>query len=956
MQIMKQFVRNTATGLVFAMLFTGITYAQDLKSKLPQDPDVVTGKFANGLTYYIRNNHKPAGKVELRLVVKAGSILENNSQQGLAHFMEHMNFNGTKNFPKNELVSFLQTIGVRFGADLNAYTSFDETVYMLPIPTDKPDNLEKGFQIIEDWAHNALLTNQDIDDERGVVLEESRLGQGAQNRMLKKFFPKLAAGSKYADRLPIGKDEILKTFKYDTIRSFYHDWYRPDLQAVVVVGDIDIETAKKMISKHFEGLTNPAKERNRNYLDVTPRKKSEAMVLTDKEETNTVVAIIFPYFKKHDEAIIGDYRDDLIRELALKMINQRFTDLSQSATPPFVQGGADFEGLIHGYEAFQLEALFTNDGGPAKAINALTAELLKVKKFGFTESELERTKQDVLSEIEKMHLEKNTTNSSNYVEEYKSNFLNNEPFPGIDNEYKYNTELMPGIKVAEVNEMLKKWISNQNTFSLIMAPDKKDVKLPTDKELLKMTEDGFKQEVKKDEEKVLPTTLMTKKPTAGKVISQKKEDGIDATTYTLSNGIEVTIKSTDFKSDEILFKGIKKGGTNNYGLADRDNVYFLGSLGGMVPGIIDAMGLGAFNPNDLEKVMSGKKANVDPSMDDKSDILEGSSTIKDFESLLQMTYLYIMEPRKDAELFKAYQDKMKSMMQFAISNPRAAFSDTTVKTLYSNNPLARMVLPRPSDFENINLDRALRIYKDEFGCADGYHFYIVGNIKPETAVPLIETYLGSIPQADKTPNYKDNGVRPVGGNKVLKVTKGKEKQSLILGFYTGETTYSEDLELKTKALAEVLNIKVIEVLREKMGGIYTGGFSGNVSKEPYQRYSVQIQLPCGPENVDKLITAANEQIQLIKDNGPDAKDLDKVKSQWHEKYVTDVKENKYWEASLTNILFWGREKDRVLNYQSYVDKLTPADIQATAKLIFNGTNSFYSILYPEPSKDGGDKH
>ncbi len=931
--------RGTLFCAALLLALQGIATAQDLNAKLPTDPDVVTGVLPNGLTYYIRSNHKPEKKVELRMVVKAGSILENEDQRGLAHFMEHMNFNGTKNFQKNDLVSYLQSIGVQFGADLNAYTAFDQTVYILPIPTDKPGNLEKGFQIIEDWAHNALLTDKDIDEERGVVLEESRLGKGADDRMMKKYFPKLAEGTLYADRLPIGKDDILKTFKYNTIRSYYKDWYRPDLQAVVVVGDIDVATAKKMIMEHFAGLKNPAGERERKYVEVTPRKAPDAMVVTDKEATNSALMITFPYKKKHEELTLGNYRHDIVKELVDQMINRRLSELTQSATPPFLYAQVGEDGLVHGYDAFTSFALFGKDG-PEKALNALTGELLKAQKFGFTEDELERAKKQIASGMEKAYNERNTTESSNYVEEYIRAFLDKEAFPGIANENKYYQELLPGIKLDDVNEQAKKVMDNPNTFSLITAPEKSDVKLPTDKELLAMTEKGFKQDIQQSVEKKVATSLMDTKPTPGKVVSTKKEEGLDATTYTLSNGIQVTIKSTDFKSDEILLKGIRQGGSNSYGVADKDNVHF-------ATDVVDAMGLGNFSPSDFEKVMAGKKVELTESIGEIDDELKGNSTVKDFETLMQVTYMQITQPRKDEALFNAFKDKQKTMLAFMSSNPQAAFFDTTIKVLYKNNPLARMVIPKQSDFDNINLDRAIQIYNDEIGTPDGYHFYIVGNINAETAIPMIETYLGSIPAKGKTAAYKDNGVRAVKGIKEMKVRKGKEQQSFILAIYSGEIPYSEDLSLKTQALAEVLNIKVIEDLREKMGKIYGGGFHGALTKEPYERYSMQLQLPCGPQSVDTLLAAAAIEIKMLKEKGPDAKDLDKVKSQWREKHLTDLKENKYWQDKLESTLFWGRDKDRVLKYQQYVDKLTPDEIKATARQLFDGKNQFTSILYPE---------
>ncbi len=938
MHLFHQILRRVLVIVLIAVL-PGIINAQDIKSKLPNDPDVVTGKLANGLTYYIRTNHKPEKKVELRLVVKAGSILENDDQLGLAHFMEHMNFNGTKNFPKNELVSYLQSIGVRFGADLNAYTSFDQTVYMLPVPTDKPGNLEKGFQIIEDWAHNALLTDQDIDEERGVVLEESRLGKGANDRMMKKYFPKLAEGSLYAQRLPIGKDDIIKNSKYEKTRNFYHDWYRPDLQAVVVVGDIDAAKAKKMIEQHFGAIKNPANERVRKYVDVFPRKAPDAMVVTDKEATNSVLQIVFPYTKKHDEVTLGDYRSNLVKQMAVAIINRRLTDLSQSGNPPFPFAGVGFDDMIHGYEALQVYALFSNDG-LEKAMNAVTGELLRAKKFGFTEQDMELAKKNMMSGIEQQFNERNTTDSKDRVDEYIRAFLDKEPFPGIENEYSYIKSMLPTIKAEEVNKLVKEWLANTNTFSLITAPDKPNVKLPSDKELLGMTRKAFEQNLEKAEEKAVATSIMDAKPSPGKVVSQLKEEGMDATTYTLSNGAIVTVKHTDFKSDEILLTAVRKGGSNGYGLADRNNVHFAAD-------VVDAMGLGRFSPSDFEKVMAGKKVELTEKINEITDELSGSSTVKDFEALMQVTYLQITQPRRDADLFKAFKEKQKTMIGFMSGNPQAAFVDTAIKTLFNNNPLARMVIPKPSDFDNINLDRLIQIYNDEIGTIDGYHFFIVGNVDQATVVPLIETYLGSIPEKGTAGVIKDNGVRPVKGIKELKFHKGKEPKSLIMAIYSGEIGYSEDLSLKAQALTEILNIKVIEDLREKLGKIYGGGFRGSVSKEPYERYSIQLQLPCGPESVDTLLAASNIEIKELIAKGPEAKDLDKVKSQWREKYRTDVKENKYWNEKLQSALFWGRDKDHILQYEKYIDKLTPADIQETAKKLFDGKNQFTSVLYPE---------
>lgn len=927
--------------LVLLVSLGTVSLAQDVTNTLPIDPNVTIGKFDNGLTYYIRTNKKPEKKVELRLVVNAGSILEDADQQGLAHFMEHMNFNGSKNFPKNELVSYLQSIGVEFGADLNAYTSFDETVYILPIPTDKEGNLDKGFQIIEDWAHNALLTDKDIDDERAVVLEESRLGKGAEMRMLQKYLPEMMSGSLYAERLPIGKDDILKNFKYETIRRFYQDWYRPNLMAVAIVGDIDKATAMKYLEKHFKPMKNPKNPRPRFDAPVEARKVAKAMILTDKEATNYGLQIIFPTVRKDKEVTLGDYRKFMVRNMMSDIINRRLGDLARSSNPPFpyayayVGGWArDYENLI-GFTAFGEE-------GPEKALMALTAEMKKAKEFGFNEGELELSRKNMMSGIEKSYNERNTTESGRLIGEYVRNFLENEPIPGLENEYAYHKKFLPGITKEELHAEIKELMSNMNYFVLITGPENGNTKLPDEAGLLAMTKRGFDQTVKQTEEAKIATSILEKKPTPGKVENVTKVEGIDATTYTLSNGVKVTVKPTKFKSDEIIVRGIKKGGTNNYGAGDVFNVKYATQ-------VVAAMGYGKFAPTDLEKVLAGKTLGVNTGIGELSNSISANSTVKDLEDMFQLMYLKLTTPRSDKDLFEAYKKKNVMQLQFMSADPTFAFIDTLFNTLYANNPLAPSPLPKQSHFDALNMNRIMEIYKSEFSGADGYQFFITGNVDPKTLVPLMETYLASIPKTGKEPSFKDNGVRPIVGSKTFKYYKGTEPKSMILSVIHGEGKYSEDFALKAEALGEILNIRVIEELREKLGGIYGGGYNASVDKEPYENYSLSLQLPCGPENVDKLLAAADEVVNDIKKNGPKAEDLEKVKSQWREKYRENQEKNGWWATAMQDVLFWGKNKDNKLKYEDWINKLTVKDVQEAAKTVFSGSN-FTAILYPEAEK------
>ncbi|HYD20392.1 MAG TPA: insulinase family protein, partial [Flavipsychrobacter sp.] len=816
-----------------------------------------------------------------------------------------------------------------------------ETVYILPIPTDKEGNLDKGFQIIEDWAHNALLTDKDIDDERGVVLEESRLGKGAEMRMLQKYLPEMMAGSRYAERLPIGKDDILKNFKYDVVRRFYRDWYRPNLMAVAIVGDIDKATAMKYLEKHFKPMKNPPNARERFDVPIETRKVAKAMVLTDKEATNYQLQIIFPSQKKEKETTLADYRSLIVRGLMTEIINQRLGDLARSSDPPFPYAYAYAGGWARGYESLIGFTMFGEEG-PEKAMMALTGELKRAKEFGFNESELELAKKNMLSNIEKQYNERNTTESNRLIGEYIRNYLEGEPIPGIENEYNYYKTMMPGITVAEVNKEIQGLMSDMNYFSLITGPDKAKDKLPSEAELLALTNKGFAQKMDAKEETIVASSLLEKKPTPGKVENISKVDGFDATTYTLSNGIKVTVKPTTFKSDEIIVRGLKKGGSNNFGVADVNNVRYATDA-------IDAMGYGKFTPSDMEKVLAGKAISADVSISEITNRVTGSSTVKDLEDMFQLMYLKMTNPRTDEELFDAYKKKQVMQLQFLAANPQYAFIDTVYTSIYNNNPLAPSPIPKPEHFEGLSMDRVLEIYKNQFATADGYEFYIVGNVDPKTLVPLLETYIASLPKANKAPSYKDNGVRPVIGSKTMKYYKGSDPKSMIIGVIHGDAKYSEDFSLQVQALAEILNIRVIEELREKLSGIYGGGYNASVEKEPYENYSISLYLPCGPENVDKLLAAADEVVTDIKKNGPKPEDLDKVKSQWHEKHRESLEKNGWWAGSMESVMFWGREKDHKLKYDEWIDKLTVKDIQKVANQVFSA-NNYTAILYPEAEK------
>lgn len=932
-------ILSGAVMLACALMAQADTVDYQPGDQLPVSPQVRIGKLANGLTYYIQKNGKPEQKVELRLVVKAGSILEDDDQRGLAHFTEHMAFNGSTHFKRNELISYLESIGVKFGADLNAYTSFDETVYMLPIPTDKKDNLETGFNVLEDWAHGLSFNDADIDSERAIIMEELRRGKGAEDRINKVLMPKLLNGSRYAERLPIGKEDVILHFQHDAIRRFYRDWYRPDLMAVIVVGDVDPAQAEKMVEAHFEGLKNPAHERPRDYAVIPERTQSEGVVVTDKEAGANVAYIRYPIMPHTDANTFGQYRHDLIESLYSAMLSQRMAELTQQANPPFIQGGSSMGQVVHGYRSFSAGAV-VGKGGAEPALTALVQEDERARQFGFTAPELERAKKTLLRTYERYYNERDKSESADYVGEFQRSFLDQEPIPGIENEYKYVNQMVPGITLDEVNAAVKLAIpADEKKLVVYTGNDHADTPVPQAAALLADVEAAEKATVQAHAEKVYATTLMAHPPKPGRIVKQGKDAALGLTELTFGNGVKVVLKPTDFKNDQVMLSGSRFGGQSLYGQDDMYNARYASAIAGQ-------MGVGTYTPTDLQKVLAGKTAGVSTNVSMLSEGVGGGSGSADIETMLQLAYLEFTQPRKDPALYASFIAKQREMARNALSRPEAVFSDEYSATLYNNNPRAARVA-RPEDFDHVQLDRAFEIYRSRMSSAKGYTFFIVGSFDVEKIKPLLARYLGSLPTGAIPVAYKDLGVRPVRGVVKKDVLKGTEAKSTVSLTFSGDATYNDAERLRLQFLVDVLNIKLVESLREQKGLIYSGGASGSVSKLPYQNYMVGITLPCAPENVDKVIAATFAEIQKLKDNGAEPADLAKVKANWMENHLKVVRENGYWLGQLQSAQINGTDPHAVLTAAKRVEALTPDDLKAAAQRYFSTDNYVQMVLLPE---------
>ncbi len=931
--------RSIAAAFLLFSCALGAQAQLRLDDPLPVSPRVKVGKLPNGLTYYLRQNAKPANKVELRLVVKAGSILEDDDQQGMAHFVEHMAFNGTANFKKHELVSYLESIGVRFGADLNAYTSFDETVYILPIPSTKPANVTQGFRVLRDWAEGVTMNGRDIDQERPVVLEELRLGKGARDRMDKVLLPKIFNGSRYAQRLPIGQEAIIKHGTHAALRRFYKDWYRPDLMAVVVVGDIDTAQAERLVKLHFAGLRNPAKPRPRFEAEISPRGATEAVVITDKEANGNSLLIRYPVRPTKESATIGGYRDDLVQSLFTAMLGERLQELTQLANPPFMSASSAIGRLTARYEAYSASAAL-GKGGAAPAIEALVQENARASKFGFSVAELDRVKKNALHRFERAYKERETTDSANLVGEFIRNFLHQESIPGLENEVAYARELIPGITLEEINRYARETIPlDASKLVVYMGAANGGAPTPTSEQLLASFSAAEKVALKPRDDVKFANSLMAKPPTAGGIVGETEDKRLGLTTLTLSNGVKVILKPTDFRNDQVMISANRFGGESLFGEADILNARYAST-------IVAAMGVGEHSPLALSGILAGQSATAGAALNNYTDSVRGVSGGGDIETMLQLLHLKFTAVRRDPVLFESMMGKQIESARNALVQPDAVFEDTLAATLYNNHPRVPRV-PRPEDFAKIDLDRAVAIYRERFSSARDMTFVMVGSFDIAKVRPLIATYLASLPTPPIQAGFRDMGIEPVRGVVKKEVRVGTEAKSAVSINFTGEAEYSEQEQMRLSAMLEVMNIRIVEVLRERMALIYGGGMSGAIGKVPKPHYRIAVNLPTAPDKVDKVIAATFAEIERMKTQGPGTADLNKVKENWLQNHRKSLRENGYWIGRLQASLLYGTDPATVLAYEAQVKAITPEDLKQAARRYFNMQNYVQLVLYPE---------
>lgn len=909
---------------------TGLRAQQTGSNQIPLDPAVRKGVLPNGLTYYIRHNAWPEKRADFYIAQKVGSMQEEDNQRGLAHFLEHMCFNGTKHFPGDALKQYLERIGVKFGENLNAYTSFDETVYNINnVNVETAGALDSCLLILHDWSHDLLLEDKEIDKERGVINEEWRMRRSAMMRMQERAFAKLYVGSKYADRMPIGTMDIVMHFPYEDLRSYYRRWYRPDLQGLVIVGDFDVDQMEQKIKQMFADIQPAAADASvREYFPVAPNQAPLVAVEKDKEQTASVAMMFFkvpavPEEQKHKNAyLLTRY----LQSAFSGMLNSRLQELAQKPDAPFAMTMVDFGDYLVSKTCDAMEGvLIMKDGRSLEALSTLYREVLRAKRGGFTVSEYERFKQEYLSKIDAAYDGRDKVQNTDYVSEYVSNFLDSEPAPGIEWEKNFAHMLVPQVPLEAVNKLAAS-LPEDNRAIAFFLPEKEGAEYPTEQQVLDALAAVDAEQIDAYAEEVNNDPLV---PELNSTVTVKKvaNDVYGARLITLSNGIKVHVLHTDYSPNNIDMRAISWGGSSLY----PNSEYNLVDNAGMV----QVGGWGQFSAIDLQKKLSGKQASVEPVIADKTEALHGNCVKKDLETLLQLTYLSFTSPRKDDAAYQSLMERTRNSLKNQDLNPTTALRDSIASVVWNNN--VRDVRMRTQDVDALDYDRVMQIYKERFANAADFEFYFVGDVDADSIAPLLTKYLGSLPVEGKREKYKVVDERMAKGERTCVFDKEQDTPNAICIFtYHAPVKKSLKNDIMVSMLKQSMQMLYTETVREDEGGAYSVPVGASLVDYPEKRATVQIQLPTAPEKLERMTQVVYDGVAKMCQQGPSEESLQKIKEYMVRSHAEDLKSNAYWMSQLVQRTRYG--KDNVTGYDDVVRSITVADLRALACKIFQSGN------------------
>ena len=934
--------------LVAAVLFitgTAAVMAQGAQMPtIPVDPAVRIGKLPNGLTYYIRHNGYPEHRVNFYIAQRVGSIQEEEDQRGLAHFLEHMAFNGSENYPGDHLLNYLRSIGVEFGRDLNAYTAIAETVYNIDnVPSNNIAALDSCLLVLKDWSNGLTLSTEEIDKERGVIENEWRLRSSATQRMFERNLEKLYPGSKYGRRMPIGTMEVVKNFEPDVLRRYYHKWYRPDNQAIIIVGDIDVDRTEHKIKEMFSSIKLDPNAAPVVAEPVPDNNEAIIIIDKDKEQQTNIVQIMFKHdaipdsLKSNPMYLVQQYATNL----GTQMLNARLGEVAQNPDCPYVQAFVSDGDYIYAKskDAFAVVCI-PKPGQTEAAISAAVREVMRATMFGFTPTEFVRAKSEYMSQLEKVYTNRNKRENGVYCELYTRNFIDNEPIPSIEDEYSIMQQISPMIPVEAINEVMKELVSVTDTNLVVMSfnTEKEGTVYPTPESIKKAIDTVHGEKLTAWVDNVKQEPLIAKMPAKGKITGEKENKTLGYKELTLSNGARVLLKKTDFKDDEVVIDATSKGGSSLLGDEDIVNAKVFDMA-------IGASGLGNFSNTELEKALAGKQANANLQLFNLHEGLSGSSTPKDLETLFQLTYLYFTDVRKDEKSFAQLMTTLETMLKNQALSPDAAFSDSLMSTLYCHNP--RYATLKLEDLKKVNYDRILQIAKERTADAGDFTFTIVGNFDEATIRPLIEQYIASLPAKGKKENWKKVSTY-AKGNAENKFTRKMEtpKANAYMYWYNLTTPYSLENAVAASAAGQVLEMIYLKKIREDAGAAYSAGATGMASLGGDTPFTALVGIcPMDPEKSDMAIKIMEEEAKKLCTT-VDADMLNKVKELMLKRADENAKTNSYWVSTINNLDEYG--VDTYTNYKNVVNALTPEKVAKMVKdVIFKGGNSVKVIMLPE---------
>ncbi|MBU6367615.1 MAG: insulinase family protein [Gemmatimonadetes bacterium] len=917
-------------------------------SRLPVDPAVRIGTLANGLRYYVRRNARPEQRAELRLVVNAGSILEDADQRGLAHFVEHMAFNGTRRFAKNDIVKVLESLGVRFGADLNAATGFDETVYILPVPTDSARALEQAFAFLGDVAGGILFDSAEVVRERGVVLSEWRSGLGAGERIRARQFPVIFRGSRYAERLPIGDTAVLQRATPGPLRRFWRDWYRPDLMAVVAVGDADPARLEGLVRATFGGLRAPARPRPRTQAPVPLHDSTLVSMATDPELTTSSVMVLW---KRPPRPVrtVGDYRDDLVASLQAQMLNRRFGELRLKPDAPFLGAGAERGTLVRG-SAYDALSATAKEGALLPSMRTLLVEAERARRHGFLAAELERAKVGLLRAYERAWLERDKSPSETFVAEYVDHYLEGEPIPGIAWEYAAVQRLLPGITLAEVNAAMARETTlggtrrpSRNRVVTVTLPEKAGLAAPTDSAVRAVLREAATVAVTPWVETVADGALVPSPPASGRIVAEDSVPGLGITTWTLANGVTVHVKPTDFNADQVLLTGWGAGGAS---LAP-DSLVVAAALATTA---MERGGAGPFSLVDLGKKLTGKVASASASVGELTQGFSGRAAPRDLEVMFQLLWLRLTAPRVDTAAFRTLQQQLDAVVRNKDANPAAVYADTVQVTLARNHPRARPL--SAATVQGLSLDAMADFYRARFADFSGYTVIIAGNVDLAALRPLVAQWLGALPATGRRETFRDNGVRTAAGPLEKVVRKGVAPQSQTTVVLSGEAPWSAQEGYLLGSLAQLLQERLLDRLREALGGTYSVSANGSFARDPVPQWQLVIGYGSSPAQADTLWAAVRAELDSLRRVPPSVAEVERIREQQRRSLEVSRKQNGWWTGAIREAVQSGTPLARLLaDVDAQMAGLSPEALHAAARRYLTEENRARFVLLPEgPTK------